>query len=51
MTKVVNRMALATGAVFLILCGLIPKLGASRFDHAAVGTGRRSGYDVLFDRS
>ena len=27
-TKVVNRMALATGAVFLILCGLIPKLGA-----------------------
>ena len=28
MTKVVNRGALATGAVFLILCGLIPKLGA-----------------------
>ena len=28
MTKVVNRMALATGAVFLILCGLCPKLGA-----------------------
>lgn len=28
MTKVVNRIALATGAVFLILCGLIPKLGA-----------------------
>jgi NCS2 family nucleobase:cation symporter-2 len=28
MTKVVNRKALATGAVFLILCGLIPKLGA-----------------------
>ena len=28
MTKVVNRCALATGAVFLILCGLIPKLGA-----------------------
>lgn len=28
MTKVVNRMALATGAVVLILCGLIPKLGA-----------------------
>ena len=27
-TKVVNRFALATGAVFLILCGLIPKLGA-----------------------
>ena len=24
MTKVVNRMALASGAVFLILCGLIP---------------------------
>ena len=28
MTKVVNRTALATGGVFLILCGLIPKLGA-----------------------
>ena len=28
MTKVVNRGALATGAVFLILCGLIPKVGA-----------------------
>ena len=28
MTKVVNRFALATGAVFLILCGLCPKLGA-----------------------
>ena len=28
MTKVVNRGALATGAVFLILCGLIPKMGA-----------------------
>ena len=28
MTKLVNRTALASGAVFLILCGLIPKLGA-----------------------
>lgn len=28
MTKIVNRFALATGAVFLILCGLVPKLGA-----------------------
>ena len=28
MTKVVNRMALACGAVFLILCGLFPKLAA-----------------------
>lgn len=28
MTKVVNRFILATGAVFLILCGLCPKLGA-----------------------
>ena len=28
MTKVVNRGALATGAIFLILFGLIPKLGA-----------------------
>ena len=28
MTKVVNRFALATGAIFLILCGLSPKLAA-----------------------
>lgn len=28
MTKIVNRTALATGAVFLILCGLFPKLAA-----------------------
>ena len=28
MTKIVNRFALATGAVFLILCGLFPKLSA-----------------------
>ena len=27
MTKVVNRIALASGAVFLILCGLFPKIG------------------------
>ena len=27
-TKVVNRFALATGAIFLILCGLCPKLSA-----------------------
>ena len=28
MTKVVNKYALATGAIFLVLCGLCPKLGA-----------------------
>ena len=28
MTKVVNRFSIATGAIFLILCGLCPKLGA-----------------------
>lgn len=28
MTKVVNRFALATGAIFITFCGLIPKLGA-----------------------
>lgn len=28
MTKIVNRMALACGAIFLILCGLFPKLAA-----------------------
>ena len=28
MTKIVNRFALATGAIFLVFCGLIPKLGA-----------------------
>ena len=27
MTKVVNRFAISTGAIFLILCGLCPKLG------------------------
>ena len=28
MTKIVNRFALSTGAIFPILCGLCPKLGA-----------------------
>ena len=28
MTQVVNRFALATGAIFLVLCGLFPKLAA-----------------------
>ena len=28
MTKIVNRFALATGAIFLILCGLLPKLAS-----------------------
>jgi xanthine/uracil permease len=28
MTKIVNRFALSCGAVFLILCGLFPKLAA-----------------------
>lgn len=28
MTKIVNRFALATGTIFLILCGLFPKLAA-----------------------
>lgn len=28
MTKVVNKFSIMTGAVFLILCGFIPKLGA-----------------------
>ncbi len=28
MTKIVNRFALTTGAVFLVLCGLFPKLAA-----------------------
>ncbi|WP_394959817.1 uracil-xanthine permease family protein [Candidatus Allofournierella merdavium] len=28
MTRIVNRMALACGAVFLVLCGLLPKLAA-----------------------
>ncbi len=36
MTKVVNRGALSVGAIFLILCGLIPKLGASAIHYAAV---------------
>ena len=28
MTKIVNRSALAVGAIFLIICGLFPKVGA-----------------------
>ena len=28
MTKIVNRFALSCGAIFLILCGLLPKLAA-----------------------
>jgi len=28
MTKIVNRFTVATGAVFLIICGLFPKIGA-----------------------
>lgn len=28
MTKIVNRFALGCGAIFLILCGLLPKLAA-----------------------
>ena len=28
MTKIVNRFVLMTGAIFLILCAFIPKLGA-----------------------
>ena len=28
MTKIVNRMALSCGAIFLILCGLCPKIAA-----------------------
>ncbi|GAA0744754.1 nucleobase:cation symporter-2 family protein [Clostridium oceanicum] len=28
MTKVINRFSVATGAVFLVLCGLFPKIGA-----------------------
>ena len=28
MTKIVNRFALTTGAIFLVLCGLFPKLAA-----------------------
>ncbi|MDO4460790.1 MAG: nucleobase:cation symporter-2 family protein [Clostridia bacterium] len=28
MTKIVNRFAIATGAIFLVFCGLCPKLGA-----------------------
>jgi len=28
MTKIVNRFTVATGAIFLIICGLFPKIGA-----------------------
>ena len=50
MTKVVNRMALASGAVFLVLCGLVPKLGALVSIMRAGCAGRRSGHDVLVHR-
>lgn len=50
MTKVVNRTALATGAVFLILCGLVPKLGAIVSIMPQAVLGRRSRYDVLIHR-
>ena len=50
MTKVVNRMALASGAIFLILCGLIPKLRRTDLHYAAGRSGRCCRYDVLFHR-
>ena len=50
MTKIVNRFALACGAVFLILCGLLPKTGSRGVHHAPVRAGRRSGHHVLFHR-
>ena len=28
MTKIVNRFALSIGAIFLVICGLFPKVGA-----------------------
>ena len=39
MTKIVNRHALATGAVFLVFCGLLPKLAAliSIMPHSVLG--------------
>ena len=50
MTKIVNRMALASGAVFLILCGLFPKLASTDFNHAAECTWRSCRYDVFIHR-
>ena len=51
MTKVVNRVALASGAVFLILCGLIPKLGALISIMPQSVLGGASSYDVLINHS
>ena len=49
MTKVVNRIALACGAVFLILCGLFPKLGALISIMPQSVLGGAAGYDVLIN--
>ncbi len=48
MTKVVNRIALACGAVFLILCGLFLSLSAYIY-YATVSTWWSSSYDVLIN--
>ena len=48
LTKVVNRFAISMGAIFLILCGFCPKIGAlmSIMPQSVLGGGR---YDVRID--
>ena len=45
MNKVVNRFTIGVGGIFLILCGLFPKLSAL-INYAAECPWRSSGYDV-----
>ena len=42
MTKVVNRFAISMGAIFLILCGFCPKIGAIMSGVAFIWIGTRS---------
>ena len=50
MTKMVNRKALACGAVFLICVRFVPEAGRSGLHHAAVRSGRRGRHDVRLHR-
>ena len=49
MTKIVNRMALSCGAVFLISLRTLPEDCSICIHHAAVRTGRCGRYDVCID--
>ena len=50
MTKIVNRLALATGAVFLDTVWSVSEAGSPDLHHAPECPGRCSRHDVLFHR-